>query len=300
VVESRMKDLTFYIVDVFAEQKYAGNQLAVVRDARSLPDVQMQKIAKEMHFSETTFILSDKKRKGGYDVRIFTPEHELPFAGHPTLGTAYVIQQKVIRKNVDKLVLNLGVGQIPVTFSYREKLPDTLYMKQAEPIFGQSFDAGTISEILSLGFKDIDERFPIQEVSTGVPFIIVPLKSLDAMKRARIVRDKYFGLVEKTQAKSILIFCSETYSRENDLNVRVFADYLGVPEDPATGSANGCLAAYLTRHRYFGKPQVNVRVEQGYEIGRPSLLLLKAEERAWKIDVFVGGRVVMVAEGKLV
>jgi len=300
VVESRMKDLTFYIVDVFAEQKYAGNQLAVVRDARSLPDVQMQKIAKEMHFSETTFILSDKKRKGGYDVRIFTPEHELPFAGHPTLGTAYVIQQKIIRKNVDKLVLNLGVGQIPVTFSYREKRPDTLYMKQAEPIFGQSFDAGTISEILSLGFQDINDRFPIQEVSTGVPFIIVPLKSLDAVKRARIVRDKYFRLVEKTQAKSILIFCSETYSRENDLNVRVFADYLGVPEDPATGSANGCLAAYLTRHRYFGKPQINVRVEQGYEIGRPSLLLLKAEEKVGKIDVHVGGRVVMVAEGKLV
>jgi len=300
VVESRMRELTFYIVDVFAEQKYAGNQLAVVRDARSLPDVQMQKIAKEMHFSETTFILSDKKRNEGYDVRIFTPEHELPFAGHPTLGTAYVIQQKIINENVDKLVLNLGVGQIPVTFSYREKRPDTLYMKQAEPVFGQSFDAGTISEILSLGSQDMDEKFSIQEVSTGVPFIIVPLKSLDAVKRACIVRDKYFRLVEKTQAKSILVFCSETYNRENDLNVRVFADYHGVPEDPATGSANGCLAAYLTRHRYFGKPQVNVRVEQGYEIGRHSLLLLKTEEKAGKIDVHVGGRVVMVAEGKLI
>jgi len=295
-----MKKLDFYIVDVFAEQKYAGNQLAVIRNARSLSDGQMQKIAKEMHFSETTFILSDNKRRGGYDVRIFTPEQELPFAGHPTLGTACVIQQRILEEEVDKLVLNLKVGQIPVTFSYKGKRPDVLFMKQAQPTFGQSFDANTISDVLSLSLKDTDEKFPIQEVSTGVPFIIVPLKSLDAVKRARINRDKYFKLVEKTQAKSILVFCPETYNRGNDFNVRVFADYFGIPEDPATGSANGCLAAYLVKHRHFGKPKVNVQVEQGYEIGRPSLLLLKAEDKAGKIDVHVGGRVAMVAEGKLI
>jgi len=294
-----MKKLDFYIVDVFAEEKYAGNQLAVVRDARSLSDVRMQRIAKEMHFSETTFILSDKERGGGYDVRIFTPEQELPFAGHPTLGTAYVVQQRILEGKVDKLVLNLKVGQIPVTFSYEGKHPDVLFMKQAQPVFGRSFDVSIISEILSLSSKDVDNRFPIEEVSTGVPFILVPLKSLDVVKRARINRDKYFKLVEKTQAKSILVFCKETYNRGNDLNVRVFADYFGIPEDPATGSANGCLAAYLVRHRYFGRPQVNVQVEQGYEIGRPSLLLLKAEDKAGRIDVHVGGRVVMVAEGTL-
>ncbi len=295
-----MKKLTFYIVDVFAEEKYAGNQLAVVRNARSLSDVQMQRIAKEMHFSETTFVLSDRKRNGGYDVRIFTPEHELPFAGHPTLGTAYVIQQKIIKDNVDKVVLNLGVGQIPVTLSYKGKRADTLFMKQIQPTFGQSLGAEAISSILSLSSNDIDDRFPIQEVSTGVFDFIVPLKSLDAVKRARVDRDEYFRLIERTRAKSILVFCSETYNRGNDLNVRFFADYFGVPEDPATGSANGCLAAYLVRHRYFGKTKVDVRVEQGYEIGRPSLLLLKAEDKAGKIDVHVGGRVIMVAEGKLV
>ncbi len=295
-----MKELCFCIVDVFAEEKYAGNQLAVVRDARSLSDAQMQRIAKEMHFSETTFVLSERQRRGGYDVRIFTPTQELPFAGHPTLGTAYVIQQKIIKDNVDKLALNLKVGQIPVTFSYRGKQVDTLFMKQIQPTFGRSFDAKTISSVLNLNSKDIDDRFPIQEVSTGVFDFIVPLKSLDAVKRARVDRDKYFRLVEKTLAKSILVFCSETYNRGNDLNVRLFADYFGVPEDPATGSANGCLAAYLARHRYFGKSKVDVRVEQGYEIGRPSLLLLKAEDKAGKIDVHVGGRVIMVAEGKLV
>jgi len=298
--EPYMEKLTFYIVDVFAEEKYAGNQLAVVRDSRRLSNAEMQKIAKEMHFSETTFILSDKKRNGGYDTRIFTPEQELPFAGHPTLGTAYVIQQKIVKQNIDKLVLNLGVGQIPVTFSYRGKQPDTLFMKQAQPTFGQVIDNETISKILSLGNKDIESKYSIEEVSTGVPFIIVPLNTLDAVKRARINRDKYFQLVEKTWAKSILVFSSETYNSGNDLNVRVFADYVGVPEDPATGSANGCLAAYLVRHEYFGKPSVSVRVEQGYEIGRPSLLLLKAEHKAGTIDVHVGGRVVMVAEGKLV
>lgn len=295
-----MKKLTFYIVDVFAEEKYAGNQLAVVRDTKTLSVSEMQRIAKEMHYSETTFILSDEKRDGGYDVRVFTPEKELPFAGHPTLGTAYVIQQEIVKKPIETIVLNLKVGQIRTTFSYSGESADVLWMKQLQPIFGKTFDAGLISQVLNLDVKEIDKRFPVQDVSTGVPCIIVPLKTLDALKRARIAKDKYFELVKDTQAKAILIFCPETYNNENDLNVRVFADYYGVPEDPATGSANGCLAGYLVKHRYFGKDRINIRVEQGYEIGRPSLLLLKAKSREGKIDVYVGGKVVMVAKGELV
>ena len=295
-----MKNLTFYIVDVFAEQKYAGNQLAVVRGAKALSDKEMQRIAKEMNYSETTFILSDERRDSGYDVRIFTPEKELPFAGHPTLGTAFVIQREIVKGQIDKIVLNLKVGRIPVTFSYDGKHADILWMKQLQPTFGQTFDAGSISKILSLDAKEIDSKFTVQEVSTGVPFIIVPLKTLDDLKRARIFRDKYFEFIKDTQAKAILVFCPETYSEENDLNVRVFADYYGVPEDPATGAANGCLAGYLVKHRYFGNPRINIRVEQGYEIGRPSLLLLKAEDKGEKIDVYVGGKVAMIAEGELI
>jgi len=290
----------FYIVDVFAEEKYAGNQLAVFRGAKALSDVDMQRIAKEMNFSETTFILSDEKCEGGYDVRIFTPETELPFAGHPTLGTAYVIQHEIVKEPVDEVVLNLKVGQIPVTFSYDGKHADILWMKQLNPVFDQTLDAGLISEVLSLDLRDVDERFPVQEVSTGVPCIIVPLKTLDALKRARISRDRYFEFVKDTQAKTILIFCPKTYKKENDLNVRFFADYYGVPEDPATGSGNGCLAGYLVKHRYFGKDRIDIRVEQGYEIGRPSLLLLKAEEKGEEIDVYVGGKVVMVAKGEFI
>jgi len=294
-----MKNLTFYIVDVFAEKKYAGNQLAVVRDAKALSNTKMQRIAKEMNYSETTFILSDEKRDGGYDVRIFTPEKELPFAGHPTLGTAYVIQHEIVKEHVDGVTLNLRVGQIPVKLKYSEEHVDVLWMKQLNPIFGQVFDADSISQVLSLDVSDIDDRFPIQDVSTGVPCIIVPLKKLEALKRARISRNKYYEFIKEIQAKGLLIFCPETYNRENDLNVRFFADYYGVPEDPATGSANGCLAGYLVKHRYFGKPRINIQVEQGYEIGRPSLLLLKAEDKEGKIDVHVGGKVVMIAKGEL-
>ena len=294
-----MQGLKFYLLDVFAEEKYAGNQLAVVRNARALSGVQMQRIANEMHFSETTFILSDEERDGGYDVRIFTPANELPFAGHPTLGTAYVIRHDIIGRPVGKVLLNLKVGQIPVTFEKDNTGEEMLWMKQISPTFGEMFDAASVSQALSLDVKDVDSRFPIQQVSTGIPFIIVPLKTLDAVKRARVDRERHEKLTKAAQA-DILVFSPETYRKENNLNVRVFVDLYGIPEDPATGSANGCLAGYLSHYRYFGSDVVDVRVEQGYEMGRPSLLHLKAGKGRNGIQVHVGGKVVMVANGELV
>ena len=290
----------FYIVDVFAEEKYSGNQLAVVRDAGDLQDTVMQKIAKEMNYSETTFILSNDARDGGYDVRIFTPEMEVPFAGHPTLGTAYVIQREIIGRPVDIIILNLKVGRIPVYISYIGDDADILWMRHNPPIFGRVLSPGPVSRVLGLDVDDIDDRYPIQEVSTGLPFLIIPLKSLEAVRQAHIDRDLYFELIRDLDAKALLIFCPETYDPRNDLNVRVFADYYGVPEDPATGSANGCLASYLVRYKYFGSEKVNVRVEQGYEVGRPSLLLLRGEFNEGGIDVYVGGRVQMIARGELI
>lgn len=292
-----MKPHTFFIVDVFAEEKYAGNQLAVFTNAKALSDTEMQKIAKEMNYSETTFVLSEERNR--YDVRIFTPEKEVPFAGHPTLGTAFIIQKEIIKEPVNEVLLNLKAGQIPVTLVYDKGGLDTLWMKQLSPEFFQVFDPGTISQVLFIDEKDIDTRFPIQEVSTGLPFIIVPLKSLDAVKRARIARDRYYELIQNTKAKALLIFCPETYNEENDLNVRVFVDYYGIPEDPATGSGNGCLAGYLVKTMYFGEPHIDIKVEQGYEIGRPSLLYLRAEKKE-EIDVFVGGTVIMVARGEFI
>jgi trans-2,3-dihydro-3-hydroxyanthranilate isomerase len=292
--------VVFSIVDVFAEEKYAGNQLAVVRRGDQLASDNMQKIAREINFSETTFIIGDTRHRGGFDVRIFTPAAELPFAGHPTLGTAYVIQQDIIREPVRKVVLNLKVGPIPVSFSYRQGRPDVLWMRQIEPRFGQTMDARRVAPVLGLKLGDLLPEFPVQEVSTGIPFVIVPVRTLEAVRRSRFWPEKLAGLTTASRGKAFLLFSPETYGVDNDLNVRVFAHCYGVAEDPATGSANGCLAGYLVRHRFFGKEKVDIRVEQGNEIGRPSLLLLRASETRRKIEVLVGGRVVLVARGKLV
>jgi len=289
----------FYIVDVFAEKKYAGNQLAVIRDGAGLSGEEMLAITREMNYSETTFLLAEERRNGGYDVRVFTPGEEIPFAGHPTLGTAWVIQQEIIQQPVPRVVLNYQVGQIPVDFIYKNGQPEELWMQQLEPQFGSSFPAEEVARVLGISVDQVDERFPCQEVSTGLPFVIVPLKSLAAVRASRPQTAALLELLADSNAKNMLVFAAETYRPENHLNVRVFTDYLGIPEDPATGSANGCLAGYLAKHRYFGLPRVNVRVEQGYEINRPSLLLLKAEDTGEKISIQVGGRVVLVAKGEL-
>ncbi|MGG3452319.1 PhzF family phenazine biosynthesis protein [Domibacillus aminovorans] len=290
-----MEKINYSIVDVFSKGKYTGNPLTVFKNAGNISDNEMQQIAKEINYSETTFILSDSKNDGGYDVRIFTPNEEVPFAGHPTLGTAYIIQNEVLEEPLDNLILNFKGGQIPVSFNNQEEL---LWMKQNEPTFGRILDTNKISDVLNIHKENIDDRFPIQEVSTGLPVIVVPLKSLEAVKKVKINREKYFELIEHTDAKAIMVFSPETYNSKNDLNVRDFADYYGVPEDAATGSANGCLASYLVKYRYFENSEINIRVEQGYEIERPSLLFLKAGDDNGKINVYVGGKVVKIAQGE--
>jgi trans-2,3-dihydro-3-hydroxyanthranilate isomerase len=294
-----MRKGQFLILDVFAEKKFAGNQLAVFLDAANFSEQEMQILAKEMNYSETTFILTDMIEADGYPVRIFTPEEEVPFAGHPTLGTAYAIQQEIIKSPVDRMLLKLKIGDIPVSFTYLEDRVDSLWMVQKEPTFGEKFEVDALAEMLSLRLDDIDVRFPIQEVSTGLPFIIVPLKNLAAVKKALVKRDLFFDFIESREVKSVLVFCPETYSSKNQINVRVFVDYFGIPEDRATGSANGCLAGYLVKYHYFNENKIDVRVEQGFEIGRPSHLYLRASEDSGKFYIEVGGKVVSVAKGEL-
>ena len=286
--------MRYYIVDVFAERRYSGNPLAVVLDAGALSDTAMQAIAREMHLSETAFVRSGGGEDRAYDVRIFTPEHEVPFAGHPTLGTAYVIREEVLQEPVPEVRLNLAAGEVPVSFA-----PDGIaWMRQNPPVFTGEFPPDTLAGVLSLPETAIDTRFPVEEVSTGLPFIIVPVRSLESVRRAAIDRDAYEELISTTAAKAVFIFCPEPYRPENTFNARVFADHFGVPEDPATGSANGCLAGYLLRHGYLGD-SLDIRVEQGCEIHRPSLIRCRAERHGESITVQVGGRVIPVARGNL-
>ncbi len=291
-----MVQTQFYIVDVFAEEKLAGNQLAVFRNTASLTTEEMQKLANEMHFSETTFINSDTEREGGYDVRIFTPDDELPFAGHPTLGSAYIIRHEIMAKPQDEIRLNLGVGQIAVTY---DEGTGILWMKQVEPLFLRTFEPADLADMLGITPADFDDRYPVREVSTGIPFVMVPLKTLASVKRAYLDLRKYGEYFKGKEPEGILVFCPETYKMENDLNVRVFTRFPSVMEDPATGSGNGCLAAYLIKNRYFNTPKIDIRVEQGYEMGRPSLLFLRADAKGDNIDVRVGGKVIPVAKGHL-
>lgn len=285
--------MRFHLVDVFAERRYAGNQLAVIESHEVLSDDWMQRVAAEMNYSETTFIESFEKRDGGYDVRIFTPRAEIPFAGHPTLGTAFVLRERA--DTGDEVTLNLGVGQVPVRVERNEDR-ETLWMTQQPPEFGESLASETLADVLSLTPEDLDDEWPIQVVSTGLPTVVVPLVDRASLEQCEIDRRAYDTLVRDRDAKNVLVFCVDPRDDANDLAVRVFAPGLGVPEDPATGSSNGCLAGYLAHHGYFGDTDIDVRVEQGYEMGRPSLLHLRADATP---TIEVGGRVVPVANGKL-
>ncbi len=289
-----MSRMEFFIVDVFTVgRKYTGNQLAVYLG--NPPASMMQQLAKEINFSETTFVTSDRPENGGYNTRIFMPEVEVDFAGHPVLGTAYVIQRELIGHPVERLTLNLPVGPIPVTFSD----DGLLWMRQNPPTFGVEFTAADLAQVLNVSEADIDTRFPLQEVSTGMAFVLAPMVSLEAVQRARVNLDRLRAILGAHDAIAPAIFCAETLNSENDIHVRVLDDIFGAPEDPATGSANGCIAGYMVKHGYFGADKIAIRSEQGYQIGRPSLLHLEAEREGNEIEIRVGGRVEMVAQGTM-
>lgn len=290
----------FHILDVFAEEKYAGNQLAVFLDAGDLPSETMQRLARETNFSETTFVLSSEPRDGGYDVRIFTPSAELPFAGHPTLGTAWVIQRELLGGRGDRVVLNLGVGQVPVTFTRDEPGEPVLWMRQKPPRFGRQVPHAAAAEAIGLTPADLDERFPVEEVSTGLPGLMVPVRGLAALQRSSPDHAACRRLLAGLEADMVMLFCQEAREAGNHLAARCYAELCGIAEDPATGSACGDLAGYLVRHRLRGVDAIDLRVEQGYEIGRPSLLRLRAREaEGGEIEIDVGGRVIPTMRGEL-
>ncbi|MCR4426324.1 MAG: PhzF family phenazine biosynthesis protein [Firmicutes bacterium] len=288
----------FHLVDVFAESPLSGNQLAVFTDGEGLSASEMQRIAREINFSETTFVTGGPDANGGVPVRIFTPAEEVPFAGHPTLGTAYVIRE-IMGLGRDETVLNLAVGPIRVV-ERTSGGTSRLYMTQNSPTFGETMTADEAASLLGLEPGDVRDDLPVQAVSTGLPFFIVPLRSLKALQRAWISsRSTARDHLASRDAQQVLVFTTETHDPECQLSVRVFCPDLGVLEDPATGSGNGCLAGYLVHHNALQSEEIRVVVEQGMEIGRPSRLYLEAERApGGGIIVRVGGRVIPVACGE--
>ncbi len=295
-----MANIPFTILDVFATGKYTGNQLAVCWNAENLTDLQMQQIAREINFSETTFVTDTEPVNGGYNTRIFTPTTELPFAGHPTLGTAFAIQQQILKQQVERVNLNYRVGQIPVDLNYVDSNLDILWMHQQQPKFFDPLTAEIFADVIGVNPTDIDSGYPIEPVSTGLPFIIIPLKTLATVGKAKLNLELYARVVADLPAQAILIFCPETVDPERQLHVRVFTECFGIPEDPATGSANGCLAAYLAKQQYFGSPKLDITVEQGIEMGRSSLLYLRADYTPDVCPVSIGGRVIKIATGEFI
>lgn len=287
----------FFLVDVFTQRRYAGNPLAVFVNVAGLSDSEMQSLAQEIGFSETTFVLDNVPCDGAYRARIFTPRREVPFAGHPTLGTAFVIRGFVAAEPESHVELQLPIGRIRVDVV--DGSETLMWMHQPRPDFGARMEAGALADVLGLDAGAFDPRFPILDVSTGMPTIVTPLRTLQDLRRIRVDQAHYRQLIAATRAKIILAFCPEPYQPEEALAVRVVGDYYGTAEDAATGSANGCLAGYLVEHRYFGTETVEIRVGQGVEISRPSRLYLRARRHADGIAVSIGGGVVVVGRGCL-
>ncbi len=305
-----MKTVPYHIVDVFAESKYQGNQLAVFFDNVHLDKSAMQQMAREINFAESTFIQMSEvaSQREVWPVRIFTPAYELPFAGHPTLGTAYIIQQYLLKDTVPEIQLGLGVGNIPVQINYQAEQPKEFWMTQKNPTFGAKFPPQEVAELLGLSAGDLRSDLPVQIVSTGIPFIIVPVLSLEAMDRIKINREAFYRFHDQYQAElsqeseesffAFFPFAPETHQAGYDINARMLYQELDITEDPATGSANGCLLSYLLKYDYYHKKELNLKVEQGYQIQRVSAIYLKGQvldEANFLIQV--GGKVQMVASG---
>lgn len=281
--------MKFYIVDCFAQEKYQGNQLAVFLPEEELSAEEMQSIALEMHFSEVSFICSGKQENGGYRVRIFTPDAEVPFAGHPTLGTAYIIWKVLEKGQSDQIILNLDAGPIPVAVN-----GDVLVMTQNPPMFGEVVDKSILAEILSIDADLIRDDYPIQWVSTGLAAYIIPMKDAEAVKKCRVNHERFENFFLEHDKCSLLMFSEQS---KTELKVRVFMDDTGFLEDPATGSANGDLAGYLLKHEVLGGKDLDYTVYQGAEARRPSVLKIRAREADGEYTILVGGSAYLVAEG---
>jgi trans-2,3-dihydro-3-hydroxyanthranilate isomerase len=282
--------------DVFSSRPLEGNSLAVFFDGRGLTDSEMQSIAKEMNLSETTFILprdAATERERGIRVRIFTVQEELPFAGHPTLGTAFALRGQ---SGLPEVVLELNVGKVPVHFEDDGHQQAFGEMTQMDPTFGMQHDRNAVAKATGLRVEDFDNSLPIQTVSTGVPFIVAPLKSLAVIQELQIDVNRAAEYLAKSEGKFFYFVSRETVDPEARLHARMLF-YNG--EDPATGSAAGCSAAWMVAHG-VAKSDERVLLEQGVEMKRPSRIFVRASLTDNRVvNVRVGGHSVEIMRGEV-
>lgn len=301
-----MRKLHYHRVDVFTDRVFGGNPLAVFTNGRGVSPETMQAVAKEFNLSETTFVLPPDDARHDYRVRIFTPAQELPMAGHPTVGTSFVLAREHMtareRDGAVDITLEEGVGPVPVRIEFAGGEPVYAEMTQPLPTFGPRLEAlAPVAEMLSLDAADIDERLPVEVVSCGVPFLYVPLKSLDAARRARPRADLMESTLAGVVPPEVFVFTRETEHAGSTVHSRMFAPPMGIVEDPATGGASGPLGCYLVRHGLVGAAggAADIVSEQGLEMGRPSFIKIRIETDGGEriTGVRVGGQTVYVGEG---
>ena len=287
-------------VDVFTDRALTGNSLAVFLDGRSLSTEHMQALAREMNLSETTFILpgdAAAEKTRGVRVRIFTVQEELPFAGHPTLGTAFVLRGETgASPDPDEVRLDLNVGTVPVCFTEEPARPAFGEMTQKNPEFGAIHDVDAVARLTNLTSADFDTSAPIQTVSTGLPFTMVALRSLKAMGNLRLDLDRSAEYLARTGGKFLYFVCRETVDPKARLHARMIF-YNG--DDPATGSAAGCCSAWMVAHGIAASDE-QVLIEQGLEMRRPSRIFVRAKKQDNQVvNVRVGGNCVEVLRGEV-
>jgi trans-2,3-dihydro-3-hydroxyanthranilate isomerase len=291
-----LRRLPFVQLDVFSSQPFEGNPLAVFLDGRGLGDKEMQALAREMNLSETTFILPREQsveRERGVRVRIFTVQEELPFAGHPTLGTAFQLRGST---GTHEIVLDLNVGKVPVQFEDKPGQPVFGEMTQVNPQFGERHDREAVVRASGLRDGDIDPSLPIQTISTGVRFTVVPLRGLEIMRNLRVDMSGSEEYLERSGGKFFYFVTRETVDPAARLHARMMF-YNG--EDPATGSAAGCAVAWMVAHG-VAQPEERVLIEQGIEMERPSRIFVRASRKDDRVvNVRVGGNVVEILRGEV-
>lgn len=300
-----MSKYHYFLVDVFTDRPFGGNPLAVFPNAQGISPRTMQAIAKEFNLSETTFVFPPTEKGAEYQVRIFTPMAELPMAGHPTVGTAFVLAREGTNAHQQQTTMFLeeGVGIVPVTLAWDHQPVPRITMQQPLPTFGPHFnEPNVLASVLSLEPEDIRRDLPAEVVSCGVPFLLVPVKSLQAIQHISFQQSIWQHTLASFASPHILAFTQQTETREAAVHCRMFAPALGIAEDPATGSANGPLGCYLLRYGLVPSqnPVVSLISEQGFEIGRPSLMSITIDHAGGDIRrVSVGGHCVLMGEGVL-